>query len=148
MAVVDFQLLSDALAGGGEAGGLDTASTLITADGEGYPFVCLLSSRQLTVRATQVVALVQSRRTLANLERVGRATLHLVHDGASVVAKLELHSTRVIAGRTLLYFEVSNLEAERHSTILTPIMYQLDDDILAHEGSSVQQILDELGPSE
>lgn len=144
MAVVDLQVLSDALAGDGEASGLDIASTLITVDGGGYPFVCLLSKRQLTVRATQVVALVQSRRTLANLERVGRATLHLVHDDASVVATLELHSALAMQGGTLLYFEVSTLESERRSTILTPIMYQLDEGILVREGSSIEELMDGL----
>jgi len=143
MAVANLQLLRDALAKVGESGELDAASTLLTVDKDGYPFVCLLTSRQLAVHATQLVALVQSRRTLANLEGSGRATLHLVHDGASVTANLELRSSRTNHERTLLYFDVASLEAERRSTILTPIMYHLDDHILAREGADIHETLEE-----
>ena len=138
---MDFEWLADALSEQGRVGNLDNASALITTDGEGYPFVCLLSSRQLAVRAHRVVALVGSRRTIANLERNGRATLHLIHDGASVLAKLELKSTRLLDAKMLVVFEVSMLDAERRSTVLTPIKYLLDAEILASEGSTIQEVI-------
>jgi len=144
MAVVDFERLSDALSASGKVGDLDTASILITVDGEGYPFVCMLSSRQLTVRGRQLVALVQSRRTIANLERGGRAALHLVHNDASLLARLQMHSTRTTDDQTLFFFEVSTLESERRSTILMPITYQLDEEILAREGLTIQEIVGQL----
>lgn len=142
MALANLQVVADALATHGEVGALDRAFVLMTVDDEGFPFACLLSSRQLAVREQRLVALVQSKRTTANVQRDGRATLHVIHEGASVLARLQMTSLRALEAKALLYFDVMLIESERRTTILTPVMYQLDQAILDYEGPSVAEVIE------
>ena len=141
MAVADLQVLAAALASHGEVGTLDQAFVLLTVDSEGFPFACLLSSRQIAVRTEQLVALVDSRRTTANLAGDGRATLHVIYGGASLLARLQISSIQKLKTTNLFFFEVLVIESDRRSTILTPIMYQLNQEILDQEGPSVNEIM-------
>lgn len=141
MAIAGFEVLTAVLSRQGESGSPDQAFALLTVDSGGFPFVCLLSTRQLAVRGEHIVALVHGRRTASNLERDGRATLHVIHEGASVLAGLQVSSLKELEMKTLFFFDVVTIESERRSTTLTPIAYHLDQDVLDAEGPSVSEIM-------
>ena len=120
------------------------AAELITVGEDGFPFCCLLSRRQLTVRQRAVVALVHGRRPNAQLGARGVATLSFVHDNAFVLARLSVESSRPSASGTIWTFNLVGGEVDSRAELLRPISYAAPA-LDRAEGDSIDELLDREG---
>jgi len=93
-----LEALESLLDTAGAGDGMSPVLELVTVDGEGFPFCCLLSCRQIVVRAgapaggepgANVLALLRGSRPNAHLASNGLATLSFVADDAHGMLRLK-----------------------------------------------------------
>ncbi len=117
--------LASLLAGRPDAGAAEQAFPFLTVDEAGFPHVALLSRAELDVTADggDVLAVIASRRTRANLTRNGRAGLIAIAGTTAHYAKLRvLHAidTPAAIGCVL---QVTEHKADSLGIPLSPISF-------------------------
>jgi hypothetical protein len=111
----------------------EAAFPLLTVDDEGFPHVCLLSRAELEADGGEVRAVIASRRTRANLERSGHATLVVVEGTTAHYLKLVLERSHLVDERLAAAFTVADHHADSLGIPLTPLGYLPTDNLSALE---------------
>lgn len=117
------------------AGQREQAFPFLTVDGAGYPHVALLSRAELGVSrdGREVLAVIASTRTVANLGRDGRAGLIAVEGTTAHYAKLGV--TRTIAGGAVTGYAMTVTEhkADSLGIALTPVTFTPTEELASLE---------------
>jgi hypothetical protein len=111
------------LAGHPGIGTTEQAFPFVTVDPEGFPHVCLLSRMELDVIGDEVRAVIASRRTGANLERSGQATLIAVAGMTAHYVKLRLARQARVEGVLAAALVAVDHVADSLGITLSPITY-------------------------
>lgn len=114
-------------------GTTEQAFPFVTVDSEGFPHVCLLSRMELDVVGDEVRAVIASRRTDANLERSGQATLIAVAGMTAHYLKLRLVRQVRVEGVLAAALVVVDHIADSLGIPLTPITYTVPEGLDARE---------------
>lgn len=127
--------VADLLRGVPEIGAHEQAFPFVTVDPGGYPHAALLSRMELEVGpgGDDVRAALRSRRTRANLNERGHATLIAVRGDTAHYVKLNLVRTRVVDDLQACVFEVVEHKPDSLGIALTPITYQVTAEIARAE---------------
>jgi hypothetical protein len=121
----------------------EQAFPLLTVDENGYPHVALLSRAEIEVGtdAAEILAVVTSRRTGANLRRDGRAGLIAVNGMVAYYVKLRV-ARMLEAGKALgCAMIVTEYKADSLGIPLQPISFVTTAEVAQMEGWDVSERL-------
>ncbi len=127
------EVVVELLAGRPSIGTTEQAFPLVTVDSEGFPHVCLLSRMELDVVGDEVRAVIASRRTGANLERSGHATLIAIAGTTAHYLKLRLERQARVEGVLAAALAVVDHVADSLGITLSPITYTVPEGLDARE---------------
>lgn len=99
---------------------------LLTCDGDGRPRVCMLSPGQVraTTSGDALLCVVRSRRTTANLQRTGAATMVVVDGCNACYLRLTVsRSTAQTDGGVVVAFDVEGEERDSVGVPLSPLEF-------------------------
>jgi len=130
------QALARLLDGRPAVGAREQAFVFLTADQAGFPHVALLSRAELGVSpdGREVLAVVASRRTRANLERDGRAGLVAVEGTTAHYAKLRVVRTIEAGALIGCAMRLAEYQADTLGIALSPVSFVTTADLARLEG--------------
>jgi len=122
------------LAGAAADGASEAVCPFLTVDPDGFPRVCLLSRSEIFADRSTVGCVFRSRRTKANLQRDGRATLIVV--GATSTYYCRLAARRLLSDETGALAVEFSVEAEEVDTLhilLHPMTFEVTPELRLEE---------------
>lgn len=133
MAVRVPDAVAELLIGRPSIGATEQAFPFVTVDEKGFAHVCLLSRMELDVVDDELRAVVASRRTGANLERSGRATLIAVAGTTGHYLKLRVVRQAHVEGVLAAALVVVDHIADSLGIALTPITFVVPEGLDVRE---------------
>ena len=125
--------LAPLVAGDVAIGQEEQVFALLSVDPDGSPRSCALSRTEIAVDGTAVHVVLHARRTTANIERAGRATL-IAYDGDDIVAlRLVLATTVADAGLFAARLDIVDAETDSLGIPLRPASFVPTDALSVQE---------------